>query len=59
MAMVKVKCPYCGSEEVCHCMEKIAQGNRGICVETNLVRARHFRWNIKITHAGLECMRKS
>ena len=37
MAMVKVKCLYCGSEEV-SLYGKIAQANRGICVEANHVQ---------------------
>ena len=33
-------------------MEKTAQGNSGICVETNLVRTRHFRWNRPLAKLG-------
>ena len=53
MAVVKVKCPYCGSEEVSY-SGKTAQGDNGICAATKREDIRHFSWNIKITRADLE-----
>ena len=52
MAVVKVKCPYCGSDEV-SLFGKNRTERQGICAATKRADIRHFSWNIKLTHAGL------